>query len=162
QALNFKKLKQMKKILSALVLLLVVLGSCKTDILDISPQDRVAETAVWTDEALIRAYHNELYNAIPHGFYIHMYSKYTDEAFNSAPCCCADIFRRNTFNPDNIASAGRLGDFWGENSGYMYYWDRGYQYIRKINTFLEKMAEPNALEFSTKPRLIAEAKFLRA
>jgi hypothetical protein len=131
--------------------------SCDKGILDISPQDRIAEDAVWQDESLIKAYHNELYNAIPHGFYIHMYSKYTDEAYNSAPCCGADIFARNTYSPDNIGAVAG-GDFWG---GYMYYWDRGYQYIRKINTFLEKMDE-GAIEFADEPRLVAEAKFLRA
>ena len=114
--------------------------------------------AVWGDEALIKAYHNELYNAIPHGFYIHMYSKYTDETYNSAPCCGANIFKQNTYTPDNIGDAGG-GDFWG---GYMYYWNQGYTYIRKINIFLEKMAETDALEFADKKRLVAEAKFVRA
>jgi hypothetical protein len=130
--------------------------------LDVTPQDRIAETAVWADESLIKAYNTELYNAIPHGFFIHMYSKYTDEAYNSAPCCGADLFKLNTYNPDNIANAGRLGDFWGTNSGYIYYWEQGYSYVRKINVFLEKMAEAGALEFADKKRLIAEAKFIRA
>ena len=126
----------MKKIIGLFILISIVLTSCKKDVLDIAPQDRIAETAVWADEALIKAYHNELYNAIPHGFYIHMYSKYTDEAYNSAPCCGANIFKQNTYTPDNIGDAGG-GDFWG---GYMYYWNQGFTYIRKINIFLEQMA----------------------
>jgi hypothetical protein len=147
----------MKKILG-LILLITAVSSCKKNALDISPQDRVAETAVWTDESLIKAYHSELYNAIPHGFYIHMYSKYTDEAYNSAPCCGADLFKMNSFNPDNIGGAGG-GDFWG---GYMYYWNYAYQYVRKINIFLDKMDAADALQFPTKDRLVAEAKFIRA
>lgn len=141
-----------------LISIIVLLGaSCDRDILDIPPQDRIAEDAVWSDVGLITAFHNELYNAIPHGFYIHMYSKYTDEAYNSAPCCGADIFARNTFSPDNITAVAG-GDFWG---GYMYYWDRGYAYIRKVNTFLEKMDETE-VDLEAKSRLIAEAKFMRA
>ncbi|HEX6926728.1 MAG TPA: RagB/SusD family nutrient uptake outer membrane protein [Longimicrobiaceae bacterium] len=136
----------------------LLVGACESDILDIPPQDRIAEVAVWQDENLIAAYHTELYNAIPHGFYIHMYSKYTDEAYNSAPCCGADLFARNTFSPDNIDQVAG-GDFWG---GHMYYWDMGFQYVRKINMFLEKMEEEGAIDFEGKPRLIAEAKFLRA
>ena len=68
----------MKTIKRIILLLLLTLFSitCK-DILNISPQDRIAEDAVWSDANLIHAYQNELYNAIPHGFYIHMYSKYT-------------------------------------------------------------------------------------
>jgi hypothetical protein len=148
----------MKKLITIFTLFSIVLVSCKKDVLDIEPQDRVAENAVWSDEALIKAYHNELYNGIPHGFYIHMYSKFSDESYNSAPCCGADIFKLNTFNPDNIGGAGG-GDFWG---GYMYYWNQGYSYVRKVNVFLEKMALPDALNFSDKKRLVAEAKFLRA
>src|SRR5674476_921701 len=102
----------MKKIIGIFILLSIVLLSCKKNILDIDPQDKIAETAVWGDESLIKAYHNALYNAIPHGFYIHMYSKYADEAYNSTPCCGANIFKQNTFTPDNIGQAGG-GDFWG-------------------------------------------------
>ena len=145
----------MKRIIT--ILILISCFSCKRNILDIPPQDRVAENAVWSDENLIRAYQNALYNGIPHGFYIHMYSKYTDEAYNSAPCCGADIFARNTYTPDNITAANE-GDFWG---GYMYYWTQGYQYIRKVNVFLEKM-QSSQITFSDKSRLVAEAKFLRA
>jgi len=145
----------MKKLIPVFIILLFI--SCKQDILDISPQDRISENAVWSDVNLIKAYQNSLYNAIPHGFYIHMYSKYTDEAYDSAPCCGADIFARNTFTPENITAVSG-GDFWG---GYMYYWDHGYQYIRRINVFLEKM-QGDDIQFEEKKRLVAETKFLRA
>lgn len=148
----------MKKLLIILTLFSTVILSCNKDVLDILPQDRIAESAVWADESLIKAYHNEIYNAIPHGFYIHMYSKYADEAYNSAPCCGADIFKLNTYNPDNIGGAGG-GDFWG---GYIYYWNYGFSYLRKVNVFLEQMAAPGSLEFADKKRLVAEAKFVRA
>src|SRR5688572_25202369 len=148
----------MQKNIGFLIVLVIVLVSCKRNVLDIDPLDRIPEEAVWVDENLIKAYHNELYNALPHGFYIHMYSKYTDEAYNSAPCCGADVFKQNTFTPDNVGGAGG-GDFWG---GYMYYYNQGYSYIRKINVFLEEMAAADALEFKDRARLVAEAKFLRA
>ena len=148
----------MKNILTLLILSFILFASCKKNVLDIDPQNAISEEAVWEDESLIKAYHSELYNAIPHGFYIHMYSKFTDEAYNSAPCCGADLFKLNSYNADNIAGANE-GDFWG---GYMYYWNRGFSYIRKVNVFLEQMAAQDALDFSDKKRLIAEAKFVRA
>jgi hypothetical protein len=148
----------MKKAIKLFILVSVVLTSCKKNVLDVTPQDRIAETAVWGDEALIKAYQNELYNAIPHGFYIHMYSKYTDETYNSTPCCGANIFKQNTYTQDNISDVSG-GDFWG---GYMYYWNQGYTYLRKINIFLQKMVETGSLDFADKKRLVAEAKFLRA
>jgi starch-binding outer membrane protein, SusD/RagB family len=149
----------MKKIIT--VLLIVFGVSCRQDILDIEPQDKIAESAVWSNPDLIRAYHSELYNAIPHGFYIHMYSKYTDEAYNAAPCCCAEHFKLHTYSPDNIAGVGgaTTADNWCTN--FFYYWDRGYQYIRKVNVFLERMEEVE-VELEDKDMLIAEAKFLRS
>jgi hypothetical protein len=145
----------MKKLLFLLPLL--VCFSCKKNILDLSPQNAVSDAAVWTDANLIGAYQVELYNAIPHGFYIHMYSKMTDEAVNTAPCCGADIFGMNPLNSDNVAGAGG-GDYWG---GYMYYYNQGFQYIRKVNVFLEHMAT-TTVALPNKARMIAEAKFIRA
>ena len=159
---DFKMIEAMKttkKIIPVLLILFCI--SCERNILDIEPQDRMAESAVWSDANLIKAYHNELYNAIPHGFYIHMYSKYTDEAYNATPCCCAELFKLNTYSPDNISSMG--GASTNENwcTNFFYYWDRGYFYIRKINVFLEKMEEID-IELEDKDQLVAEAKFLRA
>jgi len=56
----------MKKLIAFIILLGTF--ACKKNVLDISPQDRISEDAVWSDENLIKAYENELYNAIPHGF----------------------------------------------------------------------------------------------
>ena len=154
-------MKTIKRIIPLVILILFSM-SCQKNILDISPQDRIAEDAVWNDAKLIQAYQNELYNSEVHGFYIMWYSKYTDEAYNSAPCCGANLFKLNTYNADNITQAG--GDnagFWASGSGYMYYWDRGYTYIRKINVFLEKMQEI-PIDVPDKDVLVAEAKFLRA
>jgi starch-binding outer membrane protein, SusD/RagB family len=145
----------MKKILT-IILLGSLLSGCK-DILDISPQDRVGENAVWADVAFVRAYQSELYNAIPTNFGVHMYAKLTDEAYNSVPANQGpELFKLNSFNPDNIAIGSN------SDNNFIYYWNRGYQYIRKINIFLDKMAAPDAVVITNKAQLIAEAKFLRA
>lgn len=149
----------MKRIIT--VLLILVCTSCEKNILDIEPQDRIAESAVWSDASLIKAYHTDLYNGIPHGFYIHMYSKFTDEAYNSTPCCCAELFKLNTYTPDNISSMGGASTASNWCTNFLYYWDLGYQYVRKINVFLEKMEEIDIV-LEDKDKLIAEAKFLRA
>lgn len=147
----------MKKIIGSFVLLTLALGACKKNNLDLTPVDRVAETVVWTDSAFTKAYHNELYNSIPHNFGIHMYSKLTDEAYNAVPSGQGpEPYKRNTYTPDNITSTNNADNNW------MYYWNRGYQYIRKINVFMDKMADPTTVQFGSKNLLIAEAKFLRA
>lgn len=151
------------KIILPVVLVVMFSMSCKKNILDISPQDRLADEAVWSDPKLIEAYHNELYNSQVHGFNISMaYSKYTDEVYNSLACCGGDLFKLNTYNPDNVGSLGaNIGGFWEAQNGYMYNWNFAYHYMRKINVFLDK-ANTTTVNLPNKTRMIAEAKFLRA
>lgn len=155
-------MKAFKLILPAMLVVMFSM-SCKKNILDISPQDKLADEAVWSDPKLIEAYHNELYNSQVHGFNVSMaYSKYTDENFNSLACCGGDMFKLNTYNPDNVGSLGaNVGGFWEVQNGYLYNWNFAYQYMRKINVFLEKM-KTTTVNLPNKTRMIAEAKFLRA
>ncbi len=146
----------MKNILIITIMLLSLM-SCSDDILDISPKDRIAEDAVWADENLIRAYHTELYNCIQHGFKIHMQSKATDEAFCSISWDIGNIPLGN-MSPDNITSVENT--HW-TGGGNIYYWTTAYQYIRKINVFLDKM-DGDEISIEDKEKLVAEAKFLRA
>src|SRR5690606_36695832 len=60
--------------------------------------------------------------------------------------------------PDNVTSVAV--DHW-TGGGNLYDWNVGFQYVRKINAFIEKM-EGDEIEFNEKRQLIAEAKFLRA
>ncbi|MFD0750175.1 RagB/SusD family nutrient uptake outer membrane protein [Mucilaginibacter calamicampi] len=144
-----------------LIILLAVLScvSCKKGILDITPLDKVSEDAVWSDENLIRAYEAELYNAIPHGMGVHgMLSKHTDEAVNTVPNGQPPyVFARGTLTPDNVTTIN--GGNWDNQR--LYYWDYGYQYIRKINVFFEQLGTTKVV-LADKARLIAEAKFVRA
>src|SRR6266542_2122374 len=92
--------------------------ACNDSLLDMAPKDKIAESAVWNDESLIKAYHTALYNCIPHGFNIHMQSKATDEAY------CAinwgiGIMQMGTFNADNITG---VADTDWTGGGHIYYW----------------------------------------
>lgn len=145
----------------AVATMAVLSASCDRNILDIDPQDRVAESTVWADPALTRAYHTELYNVVQHGFGSHMASKYTDEAFNNAPCCGPQLFKLNTLSPDNVSELGAGGWENGDGNNHMYFWPKGYAYNRKINVFLEK-AEAGEINLTGLDQLVAEAKFLRA
>ena len=133
-------------------------ASCSDGILDISPKDRISDDAVWSNEALIKAYHTELYNCIFDGFKkIHMQSKATDEAYCSINWGIG-IIQAGTLTPDNVTS---VADTDWAGGGNLYIWNTAFKYIRKINLFLEKMNEIS-IEISDKESLIAEAKFLRA
>ncbi len=149
-----KTIKTIKSIIPLLLILCCV--SCERNVFDITPQNRISDASVWDDEILMRAYLASLYNAIPHGFYDQAYSKYTDEAYNTMSCCCSQQYMPGALTPDNVANPDDM--IWCEN--YMYYWNRGYEYNRKVNIFLEKMEETE-LNFDDKDQLIAEAKFIR-
>ncbi len=147
----------MKKHIIFLLSILALLG-CSDEILDAPPKDRVSEDVVWEDENLVKAYHNGLYNGIIHGFNIHMQSKATDEAYCAIDWEIGNI-PRGTLTPDNVT--GVSNTHWTGGGG-LYYWNSGFQFIRRINVFLEEMQEEGAIEFADKARLIAEAKFIRA
>ncbi|MCH7411061.1 RagB/SusD family nutrient uptake outer membrane protein [Belliella sp. DSM 111904] len=147
----------MKKQFIYFIIIIQLFAACNDDILDILPQDRVSDEAVWSDANLINAYHTSLYNSILHGFTIHMLSKATDEAF------CAinwdiGIIPTGQLRPDNVGSISN--EHWTGGGG-LYYWDAAFRNLRRINIFLEQM-EVLEIELTNKDQLIAEAKFLRA
>ena len=116
----------MHKKLIYLFIVSILFGSCDSDYLDITPTDRIVSTAVWSDANLVELYVNRLYQGIPHGFERHMWSKYTDEAYGD------NTWLMGTWNPDNITG-------FGQNSNWIDYYERGYQFIRQANIFLEEI-----------------------
>lgn len=146
----------MKKIF-IIILAALALSACSDKILDIKPSNSISDAAVWSDPSLIRAYHTSLFNAIPHGFCIDMQCKTTDEivTVNSGS---SPTIALGTLTPDNVNNVSVTQ--W-HGGGNLYYWNRGYQYLRRINFFLEQM-ETVTVTLNDKDRLIAEARFLRA
>lgn len=131
-----------------LIISAIALFSSCSDILDIAPSDKITDAAVWTDANLVSAYQVELYNCVQNGFrsWNDWLSKGTDETYpsiNWGP----SMYQCGEMTPDNIGSLD--------------YWNTGYQYIRKINLFIEKM-DNTTLNMSNKDCLVAEAKFLKA
>lgn len=146
----------MKKIF-AIIFTALAISACSDKILDIKPSNSISDAAVWSDPSLIRAYHTALFNAIPHGFCIDMQCKTTDEIItvNSGS---SPTIAMGTLNPDNVT--GVANTQW-HGGGNLYYWNTGYQYMRRINFFLEQM-ETSEVSMQDKDQLIAEARFLRA
>jgi len=140
-----------------IVILLLSFFSCNDDLLDIPPKDRISDDIVWSDEALIKAYHNALYTSIYHGFNIHMQSKATDEAYCSITWDIGNI-PLGSLRADNVTS---VADTHWTGGASLYIWNSAFQDIRKINLFLDKMTD-ESIVVANKARLVAEAKFLRS
>lgn len=146
----------MKKIF-AIILSVLAISACSDKILDIKPTNSISDAAVWSDPSLIRAYHTALFNAIPHGFVIDMMCKTTDEivTVNSGS---SPVIALGTLTPDNV---GNLATTQWHGGCNLNYWNQAYQYLRRINFFLEQM-DNVTVTLNDKDQLISEARFLRA
>ncbi|MDO6809764.1 RagB/SusD family nutrient uptake outer membrane protein [Zobellia galactanivorans] len=146
----------MKKILFIIAIGLS-LYSCSDEILDIPPKDRIAESAVWSDAALIRSYHNQIYAGIDHSKGPNMMAKATDEmCFNDANRYPGPILNA-TLDPDNVTDRANF-----RGGGSVYTWDKDYEVVREILVFLDRMETDEVLTEDERKVLVAEARIIRA
>ena len=126
-----------------------MISSCE-DVLDLKPSDKLSETAVWEDKALIELYVNATYNAIPHGFNQHMWSSLADETYN--------IHNGNSYT---VLRGELTSDNVGSVSGVFDYWKSAYSSIRNINIFFSKI-DNSPVDEATKKRFKGEMRFINA
>lgn len=136
------------------LILAVQLASCKKDILNTKPLDKLSDEVVWKDASLMETYINNTYRVLPHGFQFG-----TRRLF-----CLSDESKArgsaaySTINAGDItpSSLGPL-DYWVGTSG-----DPGYyKCITQCNVFLANVNEA-AIDTAVKNRMIGEIKTLRA
>lgn len=151
-------MKLFKKIF--LVLVLVYLSSCD-DMLEPELDGTLTEDAVWANNNLAFGFINNAYNNLPEGYNRisgAMLDAATDDAICPDPTNNVNDFNNNTWGPFNV-----IDNVWNKN----------YDGIRKVNTFLEKIdgvplpKKSNALGtdesiLNTRNRMKGEAHFLRA
>lgn len=139
----------MKKLFLIIPILLSCI-SCKKNILDIDPTDRVSEEAIWSDAVLPQLFLNAQYNALQHGMNNDI-TYYGDEAYNQYNEGGYHIVGLNQLNPNNV----------DQLSTYYNYWKTGYAAIRNLNLFFSKIDQA-PVDMPAKAKLVAEAKFIRA
>ncbi len=151
----------MKKHLYLYKFLLVIflLSSCKKDFLDTNPLGEFAETAVWSDPALVETFINQIYFRLDEPFSNgRLKSNIVDEAHyrGNGP---SKNFNNGLLTTDDIPG-------WSTPSRYRS-WDDLYKTIRYCNLFFEKV---DIVPYSktiidgktTKDRVTGEVHFLRA
>ena len=141
-----------------LILQSIVLGSCDSDFLEITPSDRFTEDAVWTDQALIEAFIANTYRTVPSGLRYSLYglSVVTDENNARSNSWAWSVWAGN-LTADDL----REVDYWtGADSRNMNYW----QPISRVNLFFENIDREREKEIDpeTKNRMIGEMKVIRA
>ena len=138
----------MKKIIYILVAILA-LNSC--DVLDMKPLDKVSDTDVWEDSALIELYVNASYNSINHEFSQHMLSDASDETYCIHNWANFWVIQKGEMTSDNVTSI----------SEKINYWKSAYSNIRTINVFFDRIDDAS-VETDLKNRMKGEMKFIRA
>jgi hypothetical protein len=125
--------------------------SCES-VLDKDPLDKIAETAVWTDENLADAYLTDVYSNVlfrelgDNTARIGMIGGLSDEMTNFAPWQEANAAIKTPMNAETLY-------------GPLNYWK--YNLMRKINTFIEEVEKSEFDDAYKTPRL-AEARWMRA
>lgn len=148
----------MKKMLKYYLGIALVLytTSCSQDFLNVEPEDRFGEEAVWKDPALVEAFVNEMYRGLNHGMRELMLGSLTDESQFIHNYGSAQVVQAN-LTPADVGSFSR-GDFDEFN------WTQLYIRIRQINLFKERIDEVpfNEQDIKWKERMKGEVAFLNA
>lgn len=137
-------------------LLALSLASCSNDFLDVDPVDRYSDAVVWSDEQLVTAFVNNIYNGQKWGFHTVMLSSLCDEsmevwAWESSPVVMSEL----SPSYQGIMAPG----FW-IMAFHNITWNNLYQNIRACNRFLENTKSDDQ-QSATIKRLSGEVYYLR-
>jgi len=145
------------------VLLLLGLSSCKKNLLDVTPKDRLSDQTVFESEGNADIFLNNIYTDLPHlNNETELLDQFSDNSYVGAEWFDArQMIYTGAVSPNSMP----VGP-WG-----MWRWARGtnsnndgagnYEFIRACNLFIQKVTASNFSADYKKKRL-AEARFLRA
>ncbi len=145
-------MKNIKLILSAFVLSMLLFFACNQDFLNTQPLDKISSEATWSDGALATAFIYNVYSFLGYGGYEEQgLATYTDEAMFTHAGRNINTWTEGNESPSNVA--------WVSST---YEWGRMYLAIRQANTAIERLPTSTIADNSLKDRLLGEAYFLRA
>jgi len=139
----------MKKI-TLIIIACALLGSCKKNILDITPTDRISEDAVWSDPTLPQLFINAQYNALQDGF-TNDIQYFGDDCYSQYDLAGYQIVAKGALTSSTVGSI----------SAYYDYWNTGYSAIRNFNIFFQKIGGVPVTP-AVRAQMTAEVQFLRA
>ena len=131
-------------------LLLVSLGSCKSDILDREPLDRLSPNTFYENDTQCKMGLVGIYSSLPP---IATVAFWFQQDFMSDDAYCQDSWQGSR----EIGEWQTNSSSWGPNAK----WTQQYQTIVRANTFLLNLEKATVSE-ETKKQMAGEAKFLRA
>ncbi len=148
----------MKTIYKFILLILIASTSCNDDFLELTPQDRYSDAAVWQDPALTTAFANNIYTDLYHGFTNIMLAACTDEAMEVWGWETNQITLGN-ITPSYLAIFDN--NHWHRNFENLK-WDFLFQNVRSCDIFLGKIDDVPFDDLTEKDQIKGEVLFLRA
>lgn len=147
----------MKTLIYIFLFSCLAFSSCIDDLLDKKPIDRISDDAVFSDQSLIEAYLYQIYSELP----LHMNNvgwswNPTGAAVYFPMVICDEALQQGTYWEQYVKWNKGLED---ATNTYDQWW--GYDTIRKINEFIDKIQD-SFLDTETQEGYIAEVRFLRA
>jgi hypothetical protein len=133
------------------------MNSCSVDVI---PQDRYAEEAVWSDPSTIELYVDGLYTE----FKNFQFGMFPGLGYDNAMDALADIMKFTSTVPGN----GTVNTLISNSSQFsptsvgLNYWGTAYGRIRRVNEFIEGVRTKSAVSDAEKLKYEAEARFVRA
>ncbi len=146
-------MKNIQRILF-IVMVSVLINSCSTDFLNLTPKDSISESAVWGDPNLVELFVNEMYRGLGHGHHEAELSSMVDESH----------FIHNYGTNQVVLSIITPSDIgqWNRGNQNAYRWSRVYGYIRNANMFMENIDDVPFEDEAWRERLKGEVYFLIA
>jgi starch-binding outer membrane protein, SusD/RagB family len=144
--------------LCILVATMVFFPSCNDDFLNVKPQDKYSDAAVWEDPVLVQSFVNNIYMGVPFPFTTLMLSSTVDESM-AVWDWETSLVTQSAMNPSYLAIFDN--NFWTGHTRYMT-WNSMYRNIRACNLFFEKIDEVEYEDESVRQNVIGQVTFLRA
>ena len=147
------KMKNLKRAIFFTVLT-VLINACNQDFLNLSPQDRISESAVWSDPNLVELFVNEMYRGLGHGHNELELGSLADESH----------FIHNYGSNQIVASLMTPSDIGAFTRGDMieYNWTQLYRNLRNAIMFQENIDDVPFEDEEWRERLKGEVHFLIA
>ena len=133
---------------------ILLLQSCSTDFMNITPPNQLSADIVWNDPLTAQAYINDIYNGfVQGGLGEQMLASVSDEAMFTHPERGIDIVNSGASNPTSLG--------WVDNT---WAWGRMYIYIRFCNEAMRQLKNENSkiTDQTMKEKMLGEVHFLRA
>ena len=133
------------------------MNSCSIDVV---PQDRYAEEAVWSDPSTVELYVDGLYTE----FKNFQFGMFPGLGYDNAMDALSDIMKFTSTVPGNgtVNSLISNSNQFSPTSVGLNYWGTGYGRIRRVNEFIEGVRTKSSLSDADKLKYEAEARFIRA